>query len=168
MTSSSRVAIGLVLSVVAATPAFAQHLSIPFLAGAPQPGLIAFEGAECDADAGGEALRCAFQQVFLTTEKAPPDTCMITTNAYDLVFRRASETRWVSRASPEGVCGIVETVTLDDGGGVRWTMTITSGATRTDAAPECRDVRDTRDVMTWQDVRRPLPCTYVQPGGLRR
>ena len=168
MILSRRLAVAVVLTLATAVPALAQHLSIPFLAGAPQRGLVAFEGAECDADASGETMRCAFQQVFLTTENAPPETCMITTNGYDLVFRRASPTQWVSRGTPEGVCGVTQTVTLEDGGSVRWTMTLTSVATRNDAAPECRAVEAKREVMSWQDVRRPLPCTHVQPGGLRR
>ena len=129
--------------------------------------MIAYEGAECDLDSATDTMRCAFQQVFLTTDNAPADTCMITTNAYDRVFRRESPTHWISRGSANGVCGVADTVALDDGGGVRWTMTLTSGATRKEA-PECRAVPETREVMSWQDVRRPLPCTHVQPGGLRR
>ena len=167
MTSLRRCAAAVALWLVAA-PASAQHVSIPFLVGAPERGLIAYEGAECDLDSGGEAMRCAFQQVFLTTKNAPPDTCMITTNAYDRVFRRESPTRWISRGAAQGVCGVADTVALDDGGGVRWTMTLTSGATRKEAEPECRAVPDSREVMSWQDVRRALPCTHVQPGGLRR
>ncbi len=168
MIRSTRLA-ALIASLATAAPALAQqHTSIPFLAGTPQRGLIAYEGAECDAGPDGKTMRCAFQQVFLTTENSPPDTCMITTNAYDLVFQRESPTRWISRAMPQGICGVAETVTLDDDGGVRWTMTLTTAATRRDAAPECRDVQDSREVMAWQDLRRPLPCAYVQPGGLRR
>ncbi len=167
MTTARRFATAAALSLVAATSATAQHRSVPFLVGAPQPGIIAYEGAECDADADG-TLRCAFQQVFLTTENAPPDTCMVTTNAYDVVLRRESPTRWVSRSAPQGLCGLVDTVVLEDGGGVRWTMTLDGTATRPDAAPQCGAVKDTHEVLTWQDVRRRLPCAFVQPGGLRR
>ncbi len=156
------------MSLATAPSATAQHLSIPFLAAAPQPGIVSYEGAECDADAAGDTLRCAFQQVFLTTENAPPDTCMVTTNGYDVVFHRELPTRWISRTAPQGVCGVVDTVVLEDGGGVRWTMTLATTATRKDAAPQCHTVEDTHEVMTWQDVRRRLPCAYVQPGGLRR
>ncbi len=168
MISPARFTAAALLSLVVAGPAAAQHRSVPFLVGAPQPGIVAYEGAECDTDGNGDTLRCAFQQVFLTTDNAPPDTCMVTTNAYDVVFARESATRWVSRTPPRDTCGIVDTVTLEDGGGVRWTMTLTTTATRKDAAPECRAVNDTQETMTWQDVRRRLPCTFVQPGGLRR
>jgi len=168
MISSRRFAAAAAVTLVAAAPAAAQHRSVPFLAAAAQPGIVAYEGAECDDADAGDTLRCAFQQVFLTTENAPPDTCMVTTNAYDVVFRRESPTRWVSRAAPQGACGVVDTVVLEDGGGVHWTMTLTTSATRTDADPQCRAAKDTREILTWQDVRRRLPCTYVQPGGLRR
>lgn len=137
MTPSPRLTAALALALAAASPAAAQHVTVPFLAGPPQRGPIAFEGAECDVDRAGLMLTCRFQQVFLTTEDAPPDTCMITTNAYDRVFRKESGARWISRGAPEGPCGIVETVTLDDGGGVRWTMTATKATSR-DAGPECR------------------------------
>ncbi|HZR23741.1 MAG TPA: hypothetical protein VFA59_09155 [Vicinamibacterales bacterium] len=153
--------------VLVATRAEAQHVTIPFLANAPQRGTIEFEGGECDPDRTGETLTCTFQQVFLTTDNAPPNTCMITTHAYDRVFRKDTPTRYVSSVGPEGVCGVVDVATLEDGGGVRWTLTLKKTALRKDAAAHCPSADET-EVLSWQDVRRPLPCLYVQPGGLAR
>ena len=31
-----------------------------------------------------------------------------------------------------------------------------------------RSVEDTTETLSWQNVRRPLPCRFVQPGGLSR
>jgi hypothetical protein len=45
-------------------------------------------------------------------------------------------------------------------------MDIRKVATRKDAAPQCRAVDDTPEVLSWQNLRRPLPCSFVQPGGL--
>ena len=166
---AARSALPFVLFTLAvAAPAAAQHVTIPFLANAPQRGLIAYEGAECDAGQNGQTLRCRFQQVFLTTENAPPDTCMVTTNAYDRVFRSETKTRWVSAGAPAGVCGVSESATLEDGGGVRWTMTLKKSVARRDAAPDCRAIDETPEILSWQNIRRPLPCLYVQPGGLSR
>lgn len=167
MAASARFTATFVLALAIAAPARAQHVTIPFLANAPQHGTIEFEGGECDADRTGQLLRCKFQQVFLTTDNAPRDTCMITTNAYDRAFRKETDTRWVSSVGPEGACSLMDVATLEDGGGVRWTLTLKKIALRKDAAPDCGTADET-EVLSWQDVRRPLSCLYVQPGGLRR
>jgi hypothetical protein len=167
MTATARFVASIAFAILAAAPARAQHVSIPFLANPPESGVIEFEGGECETEDRGGRLRCSFQQVYLTTDNAPRDTCMITTNAYDRVFRKETPTRWVSSVGPEGVCGLMDVATLEDGGGVRWTMTLKKTATRPDGAPECRHAAST-EVLSWQNVRRPLACHYVQPGGLRR
>jgi len=162
----SRIAVSAAIAL-AATRAEAQHVTIPFLANAPERGVIEFEGAECDPDRTGTLLTCKFQQVFLTTDSAPANTCMITTNAYDRVFRKESPTRYVSSVGPDGACGLVDVATLEDGGGVRWTLTLKKTASRRDAAAECAAAEET-EILSWQTIRRPLSCQYVQPGGLRR
>jgi hypothetical protein len=168
MTTPVRVSLSCALAVVSlAAPLHAQHYTIPFLANRPEAALIEFEGAECDAERGGRTLRCRFQQVFLTTENAPPDTCMVTTNAYDRVFRKETDARWVSTTGPEGACAVMDIATLEDRGGVRWTLTLKKVATRKGASADCRQTDDT-EILSWQDLHRPLSCRYVQPGGLRR
>ena len=67
-------------------------------------------------------MACTFQQVFLTTSAVAPDTCLITTNRYERDFRRDSASRWVSTEGPEGVCGVLDVATLDDQGGVKWSL----------------------------------------------
>jgi hypothetical protein len=141
------------------------HIVIPFLADAAKPDDLGFEGAECDVDKDGNTMACQFQQVFLTTSDAVPDTCLITTNRYELTFRRVGNARWISREGPSGECGIVDEVTLQDDGAVRWTMTIRRSAARRDA-PACRNIADSSETLGWQNVRRPLPCRFVQPGNL--
>ncbi len=144
------------------------HVTIPFLADASKLKDLDFEGGECELDASRNAMTCTFQQVFLTTSAAAPDTCLITTNRYERVFRRESESRWMSTEGPEGVCGLLDVATLQDDGGVRWTMETHKVVTRKDAAPACEAV-DTQPVtLSWQNLRRPLPCRFVQPGGLSR
>ena len=139
------------------------HVVIPFLANATRPADLEFEGADCAPDAGSGTMHCTFQQVFLTTSPVAPDTCLITTNQYERTFRRETPTRWSGATSPEGACGVEETATLDDGGGVRWTMEVRKIATKGDPAA-CRVEEPV--TFTWQNIRRPLPCRYIQPGAL--
>jgi len=144
------------------------HVVIPFLANATKPTDLGFEGGECELDASRNRMDCTFQQVFLTTTSAAPDTCLVTTNRYQRAFRRETTTRWVSSEGPEGVCGLLDVVTLEDGGGVRWTMEMRKIVTKKDASPTCRALDDQVETLSWRDIRRPLPCRFVQPGGLSR
>ena len=161
------------LAVAICTSAHAQnpspsHVVIPFLANATKPSALEFEGAECETNRGGTTLRCEFEQVFLTTSDLAPDTCLVTTNRYAKTFLRGAERRWVSSEMPAGVCGVTEVVTLQDGGGVRWTMETKKVVTRKNAAPSCAAAEEPPETLSWQNLRRPLPCKFVQPGGLSR
>jgi len=157
----------LVFAQVAAPAASPSHVVIPFLANATKPTDLDFEGGECDLAENGNRMSCAFQQVFLTTSDVAPDTCLVTANRYARVFIRDSVTRWVSTEGPEGVCGVLDVATLRDDGGVKWTMETRKVATKKDASPMCRTVDTQPEVLSWQNIRRPLPCRFVQPGGLR-
>ena len=143
------------------------HLVIPFLANATKPDDLGFEGAECEVDKAGTTMDCQFQQVFLTTSDVAPDTCLVTTNRYPLTFRRQADARWVSTEGPAGACGLLDVVTLQDDGGVKWTMNIRRNVPRRDA-PACRAIDESNETLSWQNLRRPLPCRFVQPGGLSR
>ena len=142
-----------------------QHISVPFLASATRPSALEFEGAECDVDPSGRAMTCRFQQLFLTTSPVAPDTCLATTNGYERRFEKQGAD-WVSREGPDGACGVVDVATLKDGGGVRWTLEMRKMATKRDAAPQCR-ADEPSEILTWQNIRRALPCRFVQPGALR-
>jgi hypothetical protein len=147
--------------------AAAQHLSIPFLANASRPAALEFEAGECDIDASGRSMICRFQQLFLTTADAAPNTCLVTTNGYERRFEKQGATDWVSREGPDGDCGIVDVATLRDNGGVRWTMEMRKIVTRRDASARCRAADEAPETLSWQNVRRELPCRFVQPGALR-
>ena len=150
-----------------ATSASPSHVVIPFLANATKPTDLDFEGAECELDTSGNRMSCTFQQVFLTTSAVAPDTCLITTNRYQREFRRDTASRWVSTEGPEGVCGLLDVATLDDEGGVRWTMETHKVVTKKDASA-CQAYDTQSEMLSWQNTRRRLPCTFVQPGGLSR
>jgi len=139
---------------------------VPFLANATRPADLQFEGAECERGPDGNRMECTFQQVFLTTSAVVPDTCLITTNRYARTFELDPDAanRWVSREGQDGVCGIVDVVTLRDGGNARWTMEMHKLATKKDAA--CTTLETAPETFSWQNMRRPLPCRFVQPGGL--
>ena len=158
-----------ILFVLVAADAAAQstHVTIPFLANASKPDDLDFQGAECDLDPAATTMTCRFQQVFLTTSDVLPDTCLVTTNRYDRVFRKETAARWVSDEGPEGVCAVRDVATLQDEGTVRWTMTIRKVATKKDAAPQCAAIDGTAEILSWQNLRRALPCRFVQPGGIR-
>ena len=143
------------------------HIVIPFLASTTKPDDLGFEGAECDVDAAASRMNCEFQQVFLTTSDVAAGTCLVTTNRYQLAFRRLPDATWVSTEGPTGACGMLNAVTLKDDGGVRWTMSVRRSASRRDS-PACRAIEDSVDTLSWQNLRRPLPCRFVQPGGLSR
>src|ERR1700682_5966529 len=119
------------------TPASPSHVVIPFLANATKPADLDFEGGECELDTSGSSMACIFQQVFLTTSAVAPDTCLITTNRYERAFRRDTASRWVSTEGPEGVCGLLDVATLQDDGGVRWTMETRKVVTKKDASATC-------------------------------
>ena len=150
-----------------APPAAPSHVVIPFLANATKPTDLDFEGGECELDTSGNRMACTFQQVFLTTSAVAPDTCLITTNRYERAFRRDTASRWVSTEGPEGVCGLLDVATLQDEGGVRWTMETHKVVTKKDAS-SCQAYDTQSETLSWQDLRRPLPCKFVQPGGLSR
>jgi len=145
----------------------AARLVIPFLANATNPSSLEFEGAECELQADGQRMTCEFEQVMLTTTDLSPQTCFVTTNRYPRSFQRESAATWSSRSDPSGECGIVEAVLLRDGGGVRWTMDLRKVVTRRDASAACRAAADEVETFSWEGVRRPLPCAFVQPGALR-
>ncbi len=151
-----------------AAPASQTHVVIPFLADASKSTDIEFEGGECELDASRNGMACTFQQVFLTMSAVAPDTCLITTNRYDRVFRREAASRWTSTEGPDGLCGVLDVATLQDDGGVQWTMETHKVVTKRNASPTC-EAFDTRSVtLGWQNIRRPLPCRFVQPGALSR
>jgi hypothetical protein len=151
-----------------ASPASPSHVVIPFLANATKPMDLDFEGAECELDTSRDRMTCIFQQVFLTTSPVAPDTCLITTNRYERDFLRDTASRWVSTEGPEGDCGLLDVATLRDDGGVRWTMETRKVVTKKDASPTCQAYETRPETLSWQNVRRPLPCKFVQPGGLSR
>jgi hypothetical protein len=151
-----------------ATSPSPSHVVIPFLANAANSTDLDFEGGECELDTSGTTMACTFQQVFLTTSAVAPDTCLVTTNRYQRDFRRDTASRWVSTEGPEGVCGLLDVATLNDEGGVRWTMETHKVVTRKDAPAACRAYETQSETLSWQNTRRPLPCKFVQPGGLSR
>ncbi len=160
------VASALTSAATSAAQSSASHLTIPFLASENNPDDPQFEGAECDVDSAAGRMTCGFQQVFLTTSQYAPDTCLVTTNRYERTFRRDAPDRWISTEGPDGICGILDVVTLKDGGTVRWTMEVRKDVTKKDAAPACLSIEAKPEVYSWQHIRRPLPCRFVQPGGL--
>jgi hypothetical protein len=146
------------------------------LANATRPGDLDFQGGECEVDAGGTAMTCVFQQAFLTTAAAAPDTCLITTNRYQRTFQReaaadagrptaSASARWISTEGPTGACQVLDVATLQYDGGIKWTMETRQVATKKD--PSCRALESESETMSWQNLRRPLPCKFVQPGGLQ-
>jgi hypothetical protein len=155
-------------SLVEAQPPPPSHVVVPFLANATKPSALEFEGGECDTNRAGTTLRCEFQQVFLTTSDRAPDTCLVTTNRYQKTFVKDASGRWISSDTPSGVCGVMEVVTLRHEGGVRWTMEMKKVVTRKNAAASCAAAEEPPETLSWQDLRRPLPCRFVQPGGLSR
>jgi len=150
------------------------HVVIPLMANATRPDDLDFQGAECELDATRTTMECVFQQAFLTTTGVAPDTCLITTNRYQRTFKRedagsrvaSTSTRWISTEGPEGICGMLDVATLQYDGGIKWTMEMRKVATRKDAS--CRAIEGESETMSWQNLRRPLPCKFVQPGGLSR
>ena len=150
----------------AQTPLRRSHITIPFLASATKPNDLEFEGAECDVDANGTRMTCAFQQLFLTTASIAPDTCLVTTNRYDRVFRRDGPNHWTSSEGPEGSCGLLDVATLQDDGGVRWTMELKKEVTKNEGSVACLTMKTQAEIFSWQNIRRALPCRNVQPGAV--
>jgi hypothetical protein len=145
-----------------------QRLTIPYLANATKPDDLDFAAAQCDLTPAGEEMACRFRQVFLTIASIDPATCVMTTNGYEQTFHRESATRWVNTGAPAGECATVETTTLDDGGGVRWTMTVRRVATKNRNDSACLAVEAGPERYSWQHVKRKLPCTSIQPGAIER
>ena len=114
-------------------------------------------------------MTCRFRQLFLTPVGFDPTTCAITSNGYERTFMRADagSARWTSEDPPQGSCGLVETHALDDGGGTRWTLTITTAPSKTAARGTCPSAAETV-VYDWRVMKRALPCSKVQPGAIER
>jgi len=143
-------------------------LAIPYLASATNPSDLDFAAAECDLSPNGRRMECRFRQIFLTTSSIDRAACVITTNGFTRQFRRESPVVWLSEAAPVGTCGLVETTTLADGGGARWTMTLRTRATQNLDQQACRNTPEAVEVHDWRNVKRKLPCTSVQPGAIER
>ena len=143
-------------------------LTIPYLSNTTRPADLDFTAAQCDQVQNGEMMTCRFRQVFLTTSSVDPTSCVITTNGYERMFRRETSTRWVSHSVPSGDCGVVETTTLEDGGGTRWVMTIRTAATLRLDRPECLAASRELEAYDWRNMKRNLPCTSIQPGAIER
>ena len=142
------------------------RVTVPFLANSSKPTDLDFQSGECDVAADGRVMTCRFQQVFLTLSPITPDTCLITTNRYERVYRREGEMRWTSRGEPVGTCGEVEVSTLRGDGGTRWTLEVHTEVVTPAGAPACAALARNGDTMSWQMLRRPLPCAFVQPGAI--
>jgi hypothetical protein len=145
-----------------------RHVIVASLANASRPADLDYQAGECDIDATGRKMDCAFQQVFLTVALFDADTCLITTNRYELTFEKQGDNRWVSNEGPDGECGVMDITTLENSGGARWTMETRKRPIRKDASAACRQAVDTSETLSWQNVRRPLTCKYVQPGAMSR
>jgi hypothetical protein len=142
------------------------HVSIPFLANATKPSDLDFEGGECDIDPGGTTMACQFEQVFLTVSPFDAGTCLVTTNHYEQTFQKDGATRWVSRQAQGDACGVEDVTTLLDEGRVKWTLETRKVVTRKDASPACRGLDDSTEILSWQNLQRPLPCKFVRPGAI--
>lgn len=149
-----------------AASAVETHVTIPYLV-STKPGDIEFAAAECDVTQSGEQMACRFRQVFVTVASIDTTACVITSNGYEQTFRRNTAKLWLSVSQPVGDCGMVESTTLEDSGGTRWTMTIETKPTRGGDRAECR-VTDLPAVYGWSDIKRTLPCTTIQPGSIER
>jgi hypothetical protein len=144
------------------------HLTIPYLANATSPNDLDFTAALCDLTPDGQRMACRFRQVFVTQASFDQTACVITTNGYERTFAREGAARWTASDPPDGPCGIVETATLEDGGGTHWTMTLTRRATRNADTAACRAEAGDAETYSWQNVKRTLPCTTIQPGAIER
>jgi hypothetical protein len=148
-------------------PEPSRTVTIPFLANRTNPSDLDFMAAQCDVAPSGEEMVCRFRQVFLTISAIDSKSCVITTSGFDQTFRRVAAASWVSEGRPDGACGRVETATLEDGGGTRWTLTLRAAATRTEQ-PQCRAAAPELEIYDWTNVKRPLPCASIQPGAIER
>ncbi len=152
----------------ARSAATAKHVIIPSLANATRPSDLDFEAGECDLDESGAAMDCLFQQVFLTVALFDANLCLVTTNRYERRFVKQNDGSWLSQEGPEGDCGVTDVAILRrEGEGARWTMELRKASTRTDLAA-CRGLDTQPEILSWQNVRRTLPCKYVEPGAMSR
>jgi hypothetical protein len=138
---------------------------VPSLAKVAPSGDLEFQGGACEANEVG-ALDCVFQQVFLTVALFDAQTCLVTMNRYGRTFHQQAAGRWVSREAPEGECGVVDEATLEHGGGTRWKLEFRKLVAKPGAAAACQTMETTAEVFSWENVRRPVPCRFVQPGEL--
>lgn len=160
------------LAVSGGTVARAQQggttLTIPYLANASTPDQLDFSAAICDVSADGTAMQCRFRQVFILPTSLDPTHCAITTNGYEESFALEAPGRWTTAGKAiEGDCGFVERTTLEDGGATRWTMTVSTKATKNVERADCR-AGETREVFDYKSLRRQVPCKTIQPGAIER
>ncbi len=138
------------------------------MANVSEPGELDFQGGTCEIDATGNAMRCGFQQVFLTPVPEDRTTCRIVTNRYDQAFTRQDARRWVSTDGPEGPCGTVAVTTLerdDHSLPAYWRVTLTIRRSSSVSTGACAGEKQV-DTLASTAVRRPLGCSFVTPGSL--
>ena len=149
----------------------AQHESkvvlIYTMANASKPSELDFQGGRCEIDQAGRSMMCQFEQVLINSSD-DPQTCTIYTNHYERTFERQSATRWVSKAGPSGVCGVVDVTTLqrDPASEFNWTMETRKIVTNRGAAEACKMFDETPERLDTRNTKRPLSCKFVNPVGL--
>ena len=141
-------------------------ITIPSLANASRPNDLDFTAGECDVDAArqddGVRVPAGVLDVVATRHLHLP--------RHDEPLRahvRARERDALDRAArgPLDACGVLDIATLDNGGATRWTMELREEVTAKDA--RCR-APAAPEILSWQNVIRPLPCTRIQPGAMSR
>ena len=119
------------------------------------------------AQLNGSRMECTFQQVFLTTSAIVPETCLITTNrSRDLRPRsRLCKSMGEPRGPRRGLrhrrrrhLARHRQRSMDAGNA--------QGRHEADGAATCGAMETGPETLSGQNIRRPLPCRFVQPGGL--
>jgi hypothetical protein len=128
----------------------------------PDNRLFTFLSGNCEGDNSNTRMRCAFHRAsLLPPSNAEDNTCSVSTAGFERVFRKETESRWISERDAAAYCDTVLTL-LHSNVANNWDMKvhITTPAKVGDAA--CQGpARD--ETFSWAAGRSELPCRFVRP-----
>ena len=92
-------------------------------------------------------------------------TCKIWVSRWRSTFTKQTESKWVSNAGPDGLCGVIMITTLErEPKHDLWTYTTRKVVTSREANDLCKIVDDQPSIHSWRTTAKKLSCEIVEPG----
>ncbi|GEM_PF-3644561 len=120
---------------------------------------IAFQKKICDCRTKKD-LDCA-KEAIVDQAKIEQRTCKIATTNYKLEFNKISDKKWMNTPTPQGLCKVVNAMTLEWDGNFKWTYTQTRLSADSDSEL-CKSLDVLKPVVyKTGDMIHKVDCEYI-------